>query len=112
MSSNVAEYSALIYALQYLVKEGLNRETIVVRGDSALVIKQMSGHMRIGRKGLYRPFAFKAMDLVSEFSNIKFAWIPREFNTQADELSTMIIEETDLDKIGIRDYQPFLPGAV
>jgi ribonuclease HI len=46
----------------------------------------MTNQWRI-HNGLYYKYAIKAKELVSKFPNIKFNWIPRELNTEADELS-------------------------
>ena len=42
-SNNVAEYSAIIHALEYLDRTGLTGSEIVLRGDSRLIIIQLTG---------------------------------------------------------------------
>ena len=86
MSSNVAEYAALILALKHLKKHGMCGEKIVVRGDSTLVINQMKGKWKI-KSGLYKEYALLAKSLVKDFSNISFRWIPRDLNTVCDSLA-------------------------
>lgn len=90
-SNNVAEYLALCLGLEKLLKLNLNNEPLLVKGDSQLVIKQMSGEWRI-KDGLYRDQALSAQKLVSQFSNIRFMWIARELNAEADKLSKLKIE--------------------
>src|SRR3989442_15433552 len=53
MSNNVAEYAALCEALEFLLKKNRENSSIEVRGDSALVMNQMSDKWKF-RKGLYR----------------------------------------------------------
>lgn len=90
MSNNVAEYSGLLDALKFLKDKNLHMRKILVRGDSMLVIKQMSSKWRI-RKGLYKPYALKAKKLVKKFKKMQFQWISRDDNGLADELSKYIL---------------------
>ncbi len=46
MTDNVAEYEGLLAAAQWLQDEGIE-EKLVVKGDSQLVIKQMTGVWKI-----------------------------------------------------------------
>src|SRR3990167_7241548 len=88
ISNNVTEYMALIAALELLIEKGLEQEWIQVYGDSALVIQQMQGLKNIGN-GFYVEQALKCKELVKRFTNIKFQWIPREMNAEADALADM-----------------------
>ena len=94
MSSNAAEYEALRTALIYLKDQGLTDETIEIRGDSSLVINQMSGRWRI-KKGIYRDTALKTKDFLKCFTRLSLYWISRDKNTRADELTNL----------GIKRYQ-------
>jgi ribonuclease HI len=58
-SCNFAEYAGLIAALRYLLDAGLNRERVLVHGDSQLVINQMFGRWRI-KGGGYADLAREA----------------------------------------------------
>ncbi len=86
-SCNVAEYEGLIRALQFLKQKGFTDRKIIIRGDSNLVINQMSGKWRI-RDGLYTGFAIKAKSLAKEFSDLIFEWVSRDKNTICDTLAT------------------------
>src|SRR2546425_12554625 len=86
MSNNVAEYAALCEALKFLLKKSLANSPIEVRGDSALVVNQMSGKWKF-RKGLYREKYQEAVRLREQFTDLRFRWIPREENEEADQLS-------------------------
>lgn len=85
-SNNVAEYKALIFGLERLLSLGLADACIEVRGDSNLVIQQMSGNWQV-KDGLYKPSAIEAVKLSTFFSNISYRFVRRELNTLADELS-------------------------
>jgi len=86
MSNNVAEYAALCEVLKYLLDRGLDREEVVIRSDSQLLVNQMSGRWQV-RGGLYIDKYLEAAGLAARFRNIRFEWIPRELNTRADSLS-------------------------
>ena len=89
-SNNVAEYLALQYLLEWLINQNLNKESIEVRSDSMLVIKQMWGNWRI-KQGLYVPIARGCRELVKQFPDIHGWWIPREENSMADKLSKEVL---------------------
>src|SRR5919198_5990551 len=42
-TNNVAEYTAIIKALEWLLENNYNNQEIVIRGDSQLVINQING---------------------------------------------------------------------
>ena len=95
-SNNLAEYSGLLALLDYFISAELTECDIEIRGDSKLVIEQMVGNWRIG-EGIYVPAARQAERLASQFSNLRFLWIPRDKNRRADELS-----KSELIKAGIQ----------
>jgi len=86
VTNNQAEYTALIKALEWLVKKGLTHEKVVVKGDSQLVIRQLNGQYAVKAPRILLLFE-KAMKLIQKFSDISFLWIPREENEEADSLS-------------------------
>lgn len=92
MSNNVAEFSGLAAALEWLAENGYQDEEIEVRGDSQLAINIMSGIWN-AKGGMYYPYYRKAAELAEKFSNIRFRWIPREKNEEADGLSRKAYEE-------------------
>jgi ribonuclease HI len=100
MSNNVAEYAGLIGALEELLRRGLENEPIQIFGDSNLVIQQMSGRWKVG-KGLYFDNCQKALLLKKKFADLRFTWIPRERNSDADVLSN-----TGLDSRGAAAAPP------
>ena len=87
-TSNAAEYTALIEGLK--AAANLPGPSLIVKGDSQLVINQMGGQWQIKNEGL-RPLHQQASDLTTTLAsrgvNVKFQWIPREQNKQADKLS-------------------------
>lgn len=91
MSNNVAEYSGLIRSLEYLIRNNNQNKRIQFYGDSYLTIAQMKGKWKC-KGGLYAPFYHKAKELIKNFNDWNFQWIPREKNLDADEMSKVAIE--------------------
>ena len=96
-TNNVAEYTALIYALQ----EGLilNAENIEINTDSQLLYRQIKKIYKIKNAnilGLYN----QALHLMSAFKEVSIKHIPREENRGADKLANKAVKESVLDKQG------------
>ena len=91
-SNNVAEYRALIEALNWLIDNGFNDVNIEIRSDSKLLVNQMNGKWGIN-SGLYFDLAIRSKLIVNEFPKLKFTWIPREQNNIADKLSRLAINK-------------------
>ena len=88
-SNNVAEYMALILGLQWCIDN--NHTEVDVYGDSKLVINQMTGIFKI-KKGAYVEKAHEAKGLIPNFNTINFTHVKREFNSDADGLSKIVID--------------------
>jgi len=95
MTNNVAEYEGLLAAAQWLQDEGIE-EKLVAKGDSQLVIKQMTGVRKINSatSKKYVPQIKKLL----EGKDVTFSWVPREENEEADHLSRMAYEKYQKDK--------------
>lgn len=93
VTNNYAEYTALLKALKELVELGLTMEELIIKSDSRLLVKQMSGIWKV-KKGAYIERYKEVNELAKRFASIKFVWIPREENREADLLS----------RIAYRDY--------
>lgn len=93
-SNNVAEYTGIIKALEWMLlnKIGEDKEMIIVRGDSQLVVNQIKGKWKV-RAPRIVPLHQKVMSLVSKFKVIDIGWIPREQNKEADRLSNKAYQE-------------------
>jgi ribonuclease HI len=88
-TNNVAEYRALITAMEEARKLGAKR--IVIRGDSELIIKQMRGEYRVKNpdmKALYE----EAQSLITEFEHAKIEHNLRDKNELADSLANLAMD--------------------
>lgn len=83
-TSNQAEYQGLIKGLIASNIEGVRR--LEVRGDSELIIKQMTGDYQCKSPNLIELYR-EAKDLASRFQNISFLHIPRDENSLADSIA-------------------------
>ena len=92
MSNNVAEYQGLCAALNWLLDQNLENEEIIVKSDSRLLVNQMNGSWKC-RGGLYVAKCREAQSLSKLFTRVLYVWIPREDNSEADNLSRLAYED-------------------
>jgi thymidine kinase/ribonuclease HI len=89
-TNNEAEYKAIIIGLENLLENGyLNA---VVKGDSQLVIKQLTGEYKCKSPNLIT-FHDRAKFILTRFENVKLEHIPRALNKRADELANMAMDK-------------------
>jgi ribonuclease HI len=91
VTSNFAEYTALAEALKRLKALGIEGD-VLVRSDSNLLVGHMSQGWKV-KGGMYVAKLKEVRDLVSEFGSIRFEWIPREQNSEADLLTRIAYEK-------------------
>lgn len=89
-TNNVAEYTALITALEKAA--ALGAQELEVYTDSELVVKQIKGEYRVKNEGL-KPLYQKVKSLASQFSNFHIAHVVRDKNKEADRLANKGIDE-------------------
>lgn len=91
MSNNFAEFIAVARGLEAFDKYCLTPALLNVRGDSNLVIKIMSGRWKARPDKLYYPAYVFAKEILTRIRRrnvqVNFDWIPREDNTECDDLS-------------------------
>jgi ribonuclease HI len=88
-TNNVAEYKALITAMNEALKLGAKR--IVIRGDSELIIKQMKGEYRVKNRDL-RDLYDEAQHLYHQFDHAKIEHNLRHKNELADKLANLAMD--------------------
>jgi ribonuclease HI len=97
-TNNVAEYRALITALEEAKKLGAKR--IVIRGDSELIVKQMNGQYRVKHPDM-KVLYDEAQELLGEFDSAKIEHNLRDKNELADRLANLAMDRrrdiTDVD---------------
>jgi ribonuclease HI len=83
-TNNVAEYQALIAALQKAIK--LGGTAVNILSDSELMVRQLNGRYKIKSVGL-RPLYLEVVKLLGQFESVSLKHIPREQNAEADKLA-------------------------
>lgn len=88
-TNNVAEYSALIFALkktrQILGKDKAKTSKLACYSDSELMVKQLNGEYKIKNTELKDLF-IEIWNLKQDFKEVEFKHIKREKNSAADRL--------------------------
>ena len=82
-TNNVAEYLAVIYALQEAVYK--EAKSVKLKIDSQLVARQLKGEYKVKDKNI-RIFFDLALNLLKSFDKIEIEEVPREENKEADKL--------------------------
>jgi len=94
-TNNVAEYAALVLALELvtkLAKTPLDNNEIAAYLDSELIVKQLNGQYKVKNAGL-RTLFDEVNKLSLPFGKISFTHIRREKNTEADALVNIELDK-------------------
>lgn len=89
-TNNLAEYSALKFAIEECLK--MNVQEVHVYMDSMLVINQMKGIYKVKNRDLW-PVHDAIIRYLPRFKHISFQYVPREFNKLADTAVNKALDE-------------------
>ncbi len=89
-TNNRAEYEALVRALEIAREYGF--ETVEIRGDSQLVVRQVRGDWNANDPDL-RERRVRVRELLAGFEDWSITHVPREINERADDLATEAFED-------------------
>jgi ribonuclease HI len=106
-TNNVAEYTAAIRAMEWLLQQGYTGP-VRLTGDSQLVVRQLKGEYRVKAPHLQEYHA-TALRLARRFEHVEWAWIPREANARADQLSKEALQEHWAQAARYRPSKPVVP---
>ncbi len=93
-TNNVAEYRALLAALEWARAHG--HRAVHIRSDSLLLVQQMLGNYKVKHAGL-QPLYAKARVLAHDIGRVTFQHVGRSLNAHADRLAN-----TAMDEVGQR----------
>src|SRR5258708_656989 len=79
-TNNVAEYTALLNALEKAAALSLDR--LQIHSDSELLVKQMNGEYRVKNPDL-RELYDRAKELIRQFKSVRIQHVRREENKRA-----------------------------
>jgi acyl dehydratase/ribonuclease HI len=98
-TNNVAEYYALIAALDYAAAHGIKR--LRVQSDSQLIVNQMKGVYKVKHPDL-RPLHERARKQAATLEAFAIQYVPREQNRPADALANAALDDTS----GVKPVRP------
>lgn len=88
-TNNVAEYYALLAALDYASSHSIS--SLRVRSDSELLVRQMQGRYKVKSPDL-QPLHERASRLSRQLSYFAIEHVPREMNREADALANAALD--------------------
>jgi probable phosphoglycerate mutase len=88
-TNNVAEYRALIAALEWARAHG--HTSFHVRSDSLLLVQQMRGNFKVKHPGL-QPLYAKARVIAYDIGRVTFEHVGRALNAHADRLANTAMD--------------------
>lgn len=97
-TNNIAEYTAVIRCLEYLIANQIKAETIDFFLDSELIVKQIKGEYKVKQPHLQK-LHLTTHDLLRHLTSnqlahtINFTHIKRELNHQADDLANQALDQ-------------------
>jgi ribonuclease HI len=89
-TNNVAEYTAVVKALEFALRKKI--ETIEVRSDSQLLVRQLKGEYKLKSENL-RALHERCRELLRRFKWYEIQHIPREQNKIADKLANEALDQ-------------------
>lgn len=90
-TNNIAEYTAVKIGIEKCLEMGATE--IVVRADSQLAIRQLSGEYKIKNENLRQIYNEIQWLLADWEGKITYIHIPREENKEADRLSNVAMDK-------------------
>lgn len=93
-TNNTAEWCALGFALAWLKENAVGSGCAInLKGDSQLVVRQLTGHWKCNKPHLQR-FRARCLEILGQIGCKSWTatWIPREANDAADALSRQAYE--------------------
>jgi ribonuclease HI len=107
-TNNVAEYQALLAALDYALRSGHGRLRVVA--DSELLVKQIQGRYKVCSPDL-RPLHEEAKRRIARLDGFRIEHVLRGKNRQADRLANLAMDRGRTDRPGGPQQQSSNPSA-
>ncbi len=95
-TNNIAEYTALLYALREASK--LKAEKLKIYTDSQLMFEQVTGRYKVKNENIKLLFD-QVQHLASGFKKIDMQHISREKNADADKLATQALKKRQAEMV-------------
>lgn len=104
-TNNVAEYFALLAALDYAALQGIT--ALRIRSDSELLVRQMQGVYKVKSPDL-KPLHERAAKLARQLQYFAIEHVRRELNKDADALANVALDAGGTGKV---ENRKSLPGT-
>jgi ribonuclease HI len=108
-TNNVAEYFALLAALDYATMHGI--ASLRIRSDSELLVRQMQGVYKVKSPDL-KPLQERAAKLARQLQYFAIEHVRRELNKDADALANVALDAGGTAKIEKRAAESSAPSAL
>ena len=92
MDNHLAEFTAINWALGWLLEEGLQEELIFMHTDSKVTADAIS--KRYTKKEANRIVLKEIQNKLKDFSQLFVKWIPESENKGADQLARQALQQT------------------
>ena len=92
MDNHLAEFTAINWALGWLLEEGLQEELIFMHTDSKVTADAIS--KRYTKKEANRIVLKEIQNKLKDFSQLFVKWIPESENRGADQLARQALQQT------------------
>jgi ribonuclease HI len=106
-TNNVAEYYALLAALDYAATHDIH--ALRIRSDSELLVRQMQGRYKVKSPDL-KPLYERAAKLARQFQYFIIEHVRRELNTDADALANVALDQGGVRREGAQSEIPTRHG--
>lgn len=98
-TNNVAEYRALLAALEYAVE---HQHEVKLYSDSELLVRQIEGRYKVKSADL-KPLHDRARTLIRQLKAFSITHVPREENQEADRLANEALDGTEQNRGRLQD---------
>lgn len=108
-TNNVAEYYALLAALDYATTHGIS--ALRIRSDSELLVRQMQGRYKVKSPDL-KPLHERASILSRQLKYFAIEHVRREHNTDADALANVALDSGPVNSasLEVKREEPRAPA--
>jgi ribonuclease HI len=97
-TNNVAEYYALLAALDYATSNNIS--ALRVRSDSELLVRQMQGRYKVKSADL-KPLHERASKMAKQLGYFAIEHVRRELNRDADALANVALDQAGVPKFAV-----------
>jgi ribonuclease HI len=101
-TNNVAEYFALLAALDYALAHSIG--ALRIRSDSELLVRQMQGRYKVKSPDL-KPLHERAAKLTRQLQYFAIEHVRRELNSDADALANVALDSAGVPKFEGHKFQ-------